>query len=273
MIRYSVFLSGRKVVFWLRNPSADNTILMLHGLRGTHHGLIDLAEYFTDYRIILPDLPGAGESAPLLIAATPRAYVAWIDQFVHVLGISQYAILGHSYGAAIALAHSALGAKPPDALVAVTPAPVRKRFFPGRPPQKLPSSLLRLWMLNPYVDRVIANILIKTVTGDRKRALIARSRSDLSTIDPQTVFDQFRSLTELNLEKYVSRIQRPVLVIAGSRDILAPPARVINLARHLAQGAVVVMPNQGHLAPIEDPAGVAALANAFLRRRWRPVGT
>lgn len=57
----------------------------------------------------------------------------------------------------------------------------------------------------------------------------------------------------------------PVVVICGADDRVSPPAQneeLVTLARH---GTFVVIPECGHMAPMERPAEVAAALTAWLR--------
>ena len=49
--------------YWVYNDDLKlPVIVMIHGLRGTHHGLDLIAKNLPGYRIIIPDLPGFGIS-------------------------------------------------------------------------------------------------------------------------------------------------------------------------------------------------------------------
>lgn len=45
------------------NPNAK-VIIFIHGYRGNHHGLEAIAGALEDFHVIIPDLPGFGESTP-----------------------------------------------------------------------------------------------------------------------------------------------------------------------------------------------------------------
>jgi pimeloyl-ACP methyl ester carboxylesterase len=55
--RNSIIVNGRKTFYWERNPARRSAIIFLHGFPGSHKGLIELAEDFTNYHLIIPDLP------------------------------------------------------------------------------------------------------------------------------------------------------------------------------------------------------------------------
>src|SRR5579859_6659282 len=68
-------------------PTATPTVLAVHGFRGTHHGLLRIVDHLPHVRVIMPDLPGFGESAPLADAAHDiGGYTAWLGALADALG-------------------------------------------------------------------------------------------------------------------------------------------------------------------------------------------
>ena len=63
--------------------------------------------------------------------------------------------------------------------------------------------------------------------------------------------------------RHAARIDR--LVLAGSEDLLIPPAHTLSLAREIAGARTAVIPGVGHVGTIQDPAAVAAEVVAFLQ--------
>ncbi len=62
-----VVLDGARVAYWTYEPvrvtPETRTILVIHGFRGDHHGLLRVADQLPEMRLIMPDLPGFGSSA------------------------------------------------------------------------------------------------------------------------------------------------------------------------------------------------------------------
>jgi len=62
-------------------------------------------------------------------------------------------------------------------------------------------------------------------------------------------------------------IKTPVLVLAGSADMIAPPAMMRLWAAHLADVEFVTIAEAGHALSYEDPSAFNACVESFLRRR------
>lgn len=78
------------------------TIVLLHGLRGTHHGLSAIADALTErgYETITPDLPGSGEEKDIA-NKNLDAYAEWLHKMITKLPHKPY-IVGHSMGSIVA---------------------------------------------------------------------------------------------------------------------------------------------------------------------------
>src|SRR5690554_3021439 len=81
--RREVEVQGSRTAYWDYGPSdADTTILAVHGFRGEHHGLEPVVAFLPGIRVIMPDLPGFGESPPLPGRAHDlAAYARWLIDF------------------------------------------------------------------------------------------------------------------------------------------------------------------------------------------------
>ncbi len=69
--RHEVEVRGATTAYWVYGPEdAETTVIAVHGFRGEHHGLEPVLAYLPEVRVVAPDLPGFGESAPLPAADT-----------------------------------------------------------------------------------------------------------------------------------------------------------------------------------------------------------
>lgn len=88
------------------NPSAERTVVLIHGLNVQLHTWDPIAAALAaDRRVICVDLRGHGDSS-WGSDYWLRSFVTDVDQFVSLLGLSQFAVVGHSLGARISLAYA-----------------------------------------------------------------------------------------------------------------------------------------------------------------------
>jgi len=64
--RHEVGVAGGTTVYWeYGDADAALTLVAVHGYRGDHHGLEPVVAFLDGIRVISPDLPGFGQTAPL----------------------------------------------------------------------------------------------------------------------------------------------------------------------------------------------------------------
>jgi pimeloyl-ACP methyl ester carboxylesterase len=261
---------GRKVAFWERNPFGQQTIVMLHGFRGNHKGLTNVSQHFEGFRLLLPDLPGYGKSEALEIPHTVEHYSRWLDEFVDALGLEEWVSWSHSYAGSIALMQAAEGFHKPRVVVSVSPAEIRRG--PASIPstfyywigQYMPAPVRHRWITNRYTDHAAGRWLFMTVPTAKRLEIQRKAERYLPKLNAQVVIEQYMSLRKVNLEHLAMKVTAPALILAGARDIIVPMRRLERLAGLLPHGTLSVMPDQGHLAPIERPSATASISKRFI---------
>src|SRR3712207_8230105 len=88
---------------WSRAGSGE-PLLLLHGIGTTHDDFTALRPQLdAEYRVLAPDLPGHGESAPLAGRPTVAAITDALEADLDDLGYERVHVLGNSTGARVAL--------------------------------------------------------------------------------------------------------------------------------------------------------------------------
>jgi pimeloyl-ACP methyl ester carboxylesterase len=270
MIRHTILVMGKRVAYWERNPNWSRTIVMLHGFRGNHMGLTDMSQHFAGFRLILPDLPGYGDSEPLDVKHTLVNYAKWLDAFIEAIELEDFVSWSHSYSGSIALIQAATGDHKPSAIVSVSLAALRRDlpslfstfyYWVG---QFLPRRVRHRWIASRTLDQATGRWLFMTATGKRRRELMKRGLRNLPLLNAKVVTEEYLSALSTNLDWYAARITMPALIIAGAKDFLVPLRRLERLARKMPNGTVSIMDDQGHIAPIERPAATATITKRFL---------
>src|SRR6476660_7234225 len=104
----SVEVDGARIAYWVYEPAEvtpeTRTILVVHGFRGDHHGLLRVADQLAEMRLIMPDLPGFGSSAAFTGAGhSVGNYVRFVADFMAALDLGpDTVLLGHSFGSIVA---------------------------------------------------------------------------------------------------------------------------------------------------------------------------
>jgi pimeloyl-ACP methyl ester carboxylesterase len=270
------------------DPSAEPA-LYLHGLGGASTNFTDLADLLApwlDGQAI--DLPGFGRSGPpaggdYSIPAHTRLVIDYLEQSdrgpVH--------LVGNSMGGAISIQ---LAARRPDlvrTLTLISPAVPDLRLrrgsdlvlplllVPGigprvlarlenEPPELRARALIEICFAHP--ERVPANRLAEAA------AEVAARRDYAWAGD--ALMRSFRGLVRSYLMtgprsawQALGRIEAPTLVIWGELDRLVNVSNAAKVAATLPDSRLLVLPEVGHTAQLEDPISTARAILALVKKR------
>lgn len=273
---------SRTTVFAYGNETGP-TVLAVHGFRGTHHGLEPLAHALAafGYRVLVPDLPGAGESTEMWGAHDAITYGTWLRDLAEELSGSAI-LLGHSFGSVIVASAIAQGA-PYTSAVLVNPiltsplagprriatAATRAYYaLAGRLPRRLGRRLL--------ASRLIAGIggAIMSSTSDygqRKWIRNEHRRHAGSFSSREIVIESFIASTTTTIMDFADQISRPVLLCGAGRDPLTPASACTVDATGIRSGTFHVFPNRGHLLPFEEVEELSRLVASWDRKVELPA--
>jgi pimeloyl-ACP methyl ester carboxylesterase len=279
----SVQLAGGKVAFWTYEPVQElpdtRTILVIHGFRGDHHGLLRVADLLPDMRIIMPDLPGFGSSEAFGPGGhTVAGYGAFIKEFMAALGLGpDTVLLGHSFGSIIT-AHFV--AAHPDAvhpLILINPiaAPAlegpkgimtRLAVLYYKLAARLPRPLGQALLRSPVIVRVMSEAMAKTRDRELRRFIHGQHHAYFSAFASRdSLLESFTASVSSHVAEVASRLQLPVLLIAGEKDEIATLPDQHRLLELLPSGKLEVIAGVGHLIHYETPEPAARYIRSFLK--------
>lgn len=266
------------LVYWTYHDSSRPTIVMIHGFTGDHHGFQYIIPQLSDYHVIVPDLPGFGESQHDPKHDTVDGIAAKTNQFVRSLKLAKAPyLMSHSMGGIIAASMLHQDAKLyHQKTVFLTPAstPI------GRLDLRAPGSVLG--SLQYFIGKTIPRLGPALVTS--KLISRAASRLMMTTKDPalrQRIFqhhiDNFNHLSSIEFYYRLHREiiktgaidyaesvkQHDVLVIAGDVDNVTPRPTVEKFARSIG-GQLHVIDGVGHLMHYEKPREISVAVREFL---------
>lgn len=252
---------------------------MIHGFRGTHHGLLLIARYFIkDYEVIIPDIPGFG-SGERLRSYGITAYTNWLDRYIKRLNLRQKPILlGHSFGSVIASSYVAGHPKSVSRLILVNPIGAPALDGPRRVLTKLsvlyyeigakfPEKLARHWLGSKLVVRLMTVVMTKTDDPEIKKYIYDQHFKHFSSFhSAKSVLASFRTSVSHDVSEYADKITVPTLLIAGSLDDITSLSQQYLLVKKFPKGRLAVIDNVGHLTHYETPGKVSTIIKRWLRQ-------
>ena len=218
-------------------------------------GLIDLAA--ENYRVIAFDRPGFGHSnRPRNVIWTPAAQAELINGALRRLDVSQAIVLGHSWGASVAVA---LALKCPSLVQGLVLA--SGYYYPTLRPDLGPLSVPALPLvgdvlvhtLTPIASRLMWPFALAKMFGPRsvpkkfegfpKEMALRPSQIRASAAESALMIpDAFQ------LRNQYANLKMPVVIVAGSEDrLIDTDAQSDRLHRELPQSRFHRVPRTGHM--------------------------
>ena len=253
---------------WVVNPDAPVTIIMLHGFRGSHRGMLPLASALDGYRLIIPDLPGMGLAPALRPGATVADYADWLQALVSELRLDRFILFGHSLGALVSLNYTLRHPSKVHRLIMLAPAPkpslteylASLYYLAGKP---MPITLAKRWFRSQLVQKPIRLLTMRTTDPQIRRWLLSEGNVELSELQPRAHVDHYFASLKAQPASWISQLKTKTLVLAGTRDIITPPARVQRTYGNHDHVQLELLPGMGHFGFAE-----AIPALAFAIEQW-----
>ncbi|MFD5471391.1 alpha/beta fold hydrolase [Streptomyces sp. NPDC127105] len=273
------------VRLWAERSGPDGTPLVLcHGGPGLWDMFGDLAGLLAGVTpVVRWDQRGCGRSQRCAGPWTSERFVADLDAVRRHFGLDRMALLGHSWGAQLALSYALAHPERVSVLVYVAGTgigpdedwhPAYRRNFLARLGEH-PERLARRQELTDRPpgteaeDRERAVLQWSADFADQKRALVLAERM----ADPWFGInyecnqglnaERKRTWGTSGLDAACRRLDLPVVIVDGGRDI-RPRAAVDSLERALPRVRRVVFPDAGHMPWVEEPQGFRRAVAAAL---------
>jgi len=215
------------------------------------------------YRVITPDLRGHGDSqvtpGPYVMDALADDVAALLDQ----LRVDRAVVGGLSMGGYAAFAFWRRHAARVRALVLCD-----TRAHADNAGEKVVRQSTAKVALEKGTAAVVDGMLPKLLaprTLSGRAELTATVRARLARTDPRAVAATLLGMKERpDSTPTLATITVPTLLLVGEDDQLTPPALARAMAAEIRGARLVVVPEAGHLAPVEQPAATSAALRDFL---------
>jgi triacylglycerol lipase len=243
------------------------TLILLHGLGADRSTFSAVAAFLRrDSHLIIPDLPGFGESGQAPDGDYGiTAQVERLEAFVVALGLSDFHLGGNSMGGWIAASYTArypgrvkslwlLAAAGTEDMLA-TEAVIARRAQ---------GSYLLLASNDKEFAAVIGRIFVRPPPLPFCVRWVGSRRAASYFPLHAKIFDQLLDRGyDYQLEPVLPAITQPVLLMWGDQDRIVPLSVMQTFARLLPHARSVLLPNIGHVPQIEAPKRAADNYRAF----------
>jgi pimeloyl-ACP methyl ester carboxylesterase len=151
-----IFVNGVKTNYQvfpasLAGGEEGEPLIILHGWGSSSEKWITEAEIISKkgFKVIIPDLPGFGQSDKLVKPWTVNDYVKWFEEFTKNLNIENFYLLGYSFGGALATKITVKYPQRVKRLFLAAAAIIRKKTTQKSFSEKI-SKVVKLFYFLPY---------------------------------------------------------------------------------------------------------------------------
>lgn len=272
---------GARQRYWIF-PSLEGggtapTIFMVHGFRGDHHGLLRIIEELPTHRVVVPDLPGFGQSEALEGVHDVEAYARFIGFSFTELGLgSDTVLLGHSFGSIVASRWAADNPAAIAALVLINPICEPALEGSNRLASKaaalyyrvgaaLPERLGLALLGNRLIVLGMSSMMAKTSDRTLRSYIHGQHLSYFSKYASRRVLlEAFKASISGTVRDSAARLTMPVLLVAAEKDDLGSVEGQRALAGLIPHSRLEIIDGVGHLVHYETPHEAARLIKDFL---------
>lgn len=235
MVHYEVLGRGRPVIF-------------LHGWVGSwRYWISSMQVASTSFRAYALDLWGFGGTSHQ--ARQPDMYslanqTALLNSFLNEMGIGKIALVGHGWGALVALDFTNKNPNLVDRVM-VTNCPMDIRSVDSR-------------LFNESLNS-LASSFASTLPAGSEAAL-----GEAANADPAAVAASLEGVLAGDLFDKVNRQHTPCLLVSGKQDDLVKPPNIDHLAMLSELGHHIILDESGHFPMLDSAAKFNRLLTDFL---------
>ena len=237
-------------------------IVMLHGLGGTSNSFQAMLPALAGFRIVRPDLPGAGRSSTPPQKITVDFLVQAVENATSHLGVSRAHVVGHSFGTLIA---QHIAARHPERVASLTLfGPIIEPQDSARQRLRERAATARHEGMTAVADQ-IARSAVSAATANDNPVAVAFVRESHMRQDAEGFARSCEALGQA--EKADHRlIDCPTLIVTGDEDAIGPASVAQDLADKIGGAKTVTLHRCGHWTPIEKSKECRTLLSEFVRR-------
>lgn len=211
------------------------------------------------FRIIAPDIRGFGESLPPA-PWTMMQVCEDLKEFVDVLDLDNYAVVGISMGGYIALPFTFWF---PDKVRQLVLADTRARADNEAEKQGRTEMMTRV--VREGIQVLPKVMLPRLLRPDPSPEAVEFVTSIILENDPSAAMYALMAMRDRpDASMALERINCPTLVIAGEHDVVTRIEECKTMAETLREGTFVQIPKAGHLSNIDNPKTFNQALDEFL---------
>lgn len=259
-------------------------LFVIHGGPGLDHTEMSpwLDSLSDTFRLLYIDLRGQGRSQRVDPATLSLSRFALdVTKLAEALNLREYAVLGHSYGSFVTLAHAIeQGGASHYVLSGCTASftktgPEIQHNLEVFEPVELREQVTRSWALEPQAktQQDVAHLMemqmpfhFATTQSDAYRRYMEVEAQGRAIYSPEVLAYFAANEYAIEYEDQLGKITKPTLVMTGAYDRTCTPRASRDLHAGIPGSELVIVPDAGHMTFIEQPDIYFPAMRAFFAR-------
>jgi 3-oxoadipate enol-lactonase len=229
-------------------------LLLVHGFPLDHTMWKYQIDAFSQHcRVIAPDLRGFGRTPVGDARSTMEQMADDLHALLDALGVQEPVLFcGLSMGGYVGWQFARKYESRLKALVACDTRVIADSAEQAASRRELAERVLREGPA-PVAESMIPK-LFSSETQSRRPDLVQATREVILRTSPEGVAAALRGLAERpDMTEFVTKLEVSALVIVGEHDAISSSEEMEGIAESMPNAAWVVVPNAGHLSPLENP--------------------
>jgi len=254
-------VNNKTMAYRIKGSSERPTLVLVHGFLGSSYDFRKMIEPLSeDYQVIAIDMIGFGHSdKPSKFVYNELNQASYIKELLETLEIDNYALLGHSMGARVALKLNHLDTEKVEQLILLSPAGITGDQSSSSPPTLFYDYLFKNYTLQRLGFRGVHH------QNEYKTASYFDPMYYFTSQIPSNVLmkmNESESLTDW--DEVIDQTVVETLIIVGMNDTWTPKTISENYESRLINATLKVIENTGHMPMIESVDDTLKWVNDFL---------
>lgn len=218
-----------------------------------------------NFRVIVPDLTGFGQSKaarPFSIASLAEDLHAMLKQ----IDALPCVLAGLSMGGYVAFEYEVKYPTDLQGLILVDTR-CEADTAEGRAGRIRMAEVARAQGSSAIADQMEPKMTAPDIPT-RKPQVVSRLRQIMEQCPSETIANALMAMHDrADYRDKLASISVPVLVVVGDCDVISPPALAKAMVNEMPHAQLAIIPNAGHMAPIEEPQQVTEAIRSFVQQK------
>jgi len=217
-------------------------ILILHGWASGAKNWQPVKELLENKgcQVFVPDLPGFGQNPPLSRPWTMDDYLAWVKEYSEKQNLSQFFLLGHSFGGSLAVKFSVKYPQKIKKMFLVATAGIRKKTVRKKILEKI-AKFFNIFSFLPFYS-LARKVFYKFIVKKSDYPYLAGAMKET-----------YLNIINEDLSGLLFQVTVPTVIIWGEKDDLVSLKEGQFINQHIKNSKLLIIPGANHYLERKAP--------------------